>query len=55
MKRSIRAALAMMTGMVAILGVGDAFAQPANTVDSHLAAAKAAAQFDFTGTATGGT
>src|SRR3977135_3244322 len=50
MKHNIRAALAMVAGMVAILGVADAVAQPANTVDSHLAAAKAAAQFDFTGT-----
>ena len=46
MKHSIRAALAM----VAALGVSDVFAQPADTADAHLAAAKAAAQFDFTGT-----
>jgi len=50
MTRKIRAALAMVAGMTAILGVADAFAQPADTVDAHLAAAKAAAQFDFTGT-----
>ena len=32
------------------LGAADALAQPANTVDAHLAAAKAAAGFDFAGT-----
>jgi len=46
MKRHIRTALVILAG----LGVADAFAQPADTVDAHLAAAKAAAQFDFTGT-----
>src|SRR2546425_5810250 len=43
---SIRAALAI----VAALGVADASAQPANTIDAHLAAAKAAVGFDFSGT-----
>jgi metallo-beta-lactamase class B len=46
MKRQIRTALVILAG----LGIADAFAQPANTIDSHLAAAKAAAGFDFTGT-----
>src|SRR5262249_57489585 len=47
MKRQICAALAI----VAALGVVRAVAQPAaNTVDAHLAAAKAAAGVDFTGT-----
>jgi metallo-beta-lactamase class B len=46
MKRHIRTALVILAGW----GVANAFAQPADTVDAHLAAAKAAAQFDFTGT-----
>src|SRR5215475_2436541 len=47
MKRQICAALAI----VAALGAVRAVAQPAaNPVDAHLAAAKAAAGFDFTGT-----
>jgi metallo-beta-lactamase class B len=46
MKRYIRTALVILAGW----GVADALAQPADTVDAHLAAAKAAAQFDFTGT-----
>jgi metallo-beta-lactamase class B len=46
MTRSIGAALAV----AAILSTTDASAQPANTIDSHLAAAKAAAGFDFAGT-----
>src|SRR5256714_6792109 len=46
MTRSIGAALAV----AAILNIADASAQPANTVDAHLAAAKAAAGFDFAGT-----
>jgi metallo-beta-lactamase class B len=44
---SIRAALAI----VAFVGLGGAAAQPAaNSIDAHLAAAKTAAGFDFTGT-----
>src|SRR5712675_46945 len=46
MKHLIGAALAVAAG----LGVAGAFAQQANTIDAHLAAAKAAAGFDFTGT-----
>src|SRR5580765_2611206 len=47
MKIHIGAALAM----VAALGVAGADAQPAaKNIDAHLAAAKAAAEFDFTGT-----
>jgi len=47
MERQIGAALAI----VAALGAASAVAQPAaNTVDAHLAAAKAAAGSDFTGT-----
>jgi metallo-beta-lactamase class B len=46
MKCHIPAALTI----VAALGLADASAQPATTVDAHLAAAKAAAGFDFTGT-----
>src|ERR1700692_3453297 len=47
MKIHIRAVLAIM----AALGAASAGAQPAaNSVDAHLAAAKAAAEFDFTGT-----
>ena len=46
MTRSIGAALAV----AATLSIADASAQPANTIDSHLAAAKAAAGFDFAGT-----
>jgi metallo-beta-lactamase class B len=42
----IGSALAIAAG----LGVVAAFAQPANTIEAHLAAAKAAAGFDFTGT-----
>jgi metallo-beta-lactamase class B len=43
----IRAALAI----AALVGLGGAAAQPgANTIDAHLAAAKTAAGFDFTGT-----
>jgi metallo-beta-lactamase class B len=39
------------TAVIAALGMTTAWAQqPANTVDAHLAAAKAAAGFDFTGT-----
>ncbi len=39
------------TALAAGLGVGGAFAQQgANTIEAHLAAAKAAAGFDFTGT-----
>ena len=46
MKFDIRAAV-----IVAGLGVAGASAQPAaNGIDAHLAAAKAAAGFDFTGT-----
>ena len=46
MKCHIPAALAI----AAALGAAGASAQPATTVDAHLAAAKAAAGFDFTGT-----
>jgi metallo-beta-lactamase class B len=46
MKHLIGSALAVAAG----LGVAGAFAQQANTIDAHLAAAKAAAGFDFTGT-----
>jgi metallo-beta-lactamase class B len=46
MKSSLRAALAIAAG----LGIANAVAQPADTIDSHLAAAKAAAGFDFAGT-----
>src|SRR5712671_2976166 len=46
MKHLIGSALAV----AAALGVAGAFAQQANTIDTHLAAAKAAAGFDFTGT-----
>src|SRR5947207_5736721 len=46
MKNHLAATLAIMAG----LGAAGALAQPANTVDAHLAAAKAAAGFDFTGT-----
>jgi metallo-beta-lactamase class B len=49
MKHQIAAALVVAAG----LGVAGAFAQQgqgANTIDAHLAAAKAAAAFDFTGT-----
>src|SRR5262249_23263216 len=45
MKITIGASLAM----IAALGIAHA-AQPANSVESHLAAAKAAAGFDFSGT-----
>ncbi len=47
MNHHTRAALAI----AALVGLGGAAAQPAaNSIDSHLAAAKAAAGFDFTGT-----
>ena len=46
MKSHLAATLAIMAG----LGAAGALAQPANTVDAHLAAAKAAAGFDFAGT-----
>jgi len=46
MKIRIGAALAM----VMALGAANADAQPAKNIDAHLAAAKAAAEFDFTGT-----
>src|SRR6516165_427762 len=47
MKHHIRVALAI----IAALGAARAIAQPnLNSIDSHLAAAKAAAGFDFTGT-----
>jgi metallo-beta-lactamase class B len=47
MKRLIGAALALAAG----LGIAGAFAQQgANTIEAHLANAKAAAGFDFTGT-----
>ncbi len=46
MKHVIGAALAVAAG----LGAAGAFAQQASTIDAHLAAAKAAAGFDFTGT-----
>ena len=46
MRNLIGSALAVAAG----LGVAGAFAQQANTIDAHLAAAKAAAGFDFTGT-----
>src|SRR5215471_2876381 len=46
MKLPIRAALALL----ATLGVAHAAPAPANSVEGHLAAAKAAAGFDFTGT-----
>jgi metallo-beta-lactamase class B len=46
MTGSIRATLAV----ISILGVAQAAAQPADTVEGQLAAAKAAAGFDFTGT-----
>ncbi len=46
MKHLIGSVLAVAAG----LGVAAAFAQQANTIDAHLAAAKAAAGFDFTGT-----
>jgi metallo-beta-lactamase class B len=46
MKHLIGGALAV----AAALGVAGAFAQQANTIDAHLAAAKTAAGFDFTGT-----
>jgi metallo-beta-lactamase class B len=45
----IRAMLAVLAGLAA-LGLAPAAAQQADTVDAHLAAAKAAAGFDFTGT-----
>jgi metallo-beta-lactamase class B len=48
-KHHARAALAI----AALIGLGGAAAQPAaNSIDAHLAAAKAAAAFDFTGTLT---
>jgi metallo-beta-lactamase class B len=46
MKHLIGAALAVAAG----LGVAAAVAQQANTIDAHLAAAKAAAGFDYAGT-----
>ncbi|MEA2988655.1 MAG: metallo-beta-lactamase class [Alphaproteobacteria bacterium] len=46
MKPRLSLALAVLAG----LGAAGASAQPSNPVDAHLAAAKAAAQFDFTGT-----
>jgi metallo-beta-lactamase class B len=46
MTLSIRATLAMVAG----LGFAQAVAQPADSIDAHLAAAKAAAAFDFPGT-----
>ena len=46
MKSGIRAALAIAAG----LGVAGVLAQSSNTIDGHLAAAKAAAGFDFPGT-----
>src|SRR6195256_4215546 len=47
MKHHMCAAIAVMAG----LGAAGAFAQePANTIDSHLRAAKTAAEFDYTGT-----
>src|SRR5262250_2265421 len=46
MKHLIGSAFAVAAG----LGIAGAFAQQANTIDAHLAAAKAAAGFDFTGT-----
>lgn len=46
MTRSIRITLAVVAG----LGVAPAAAQPADTVEARLAAAKVAAGFDFTGT-----
>src|SRR6266404_244164 len=46
MKHVIGAALAVAAG----LGAAGAFAQQASTIDAHLAAAEAAAGFDFTGT-----
>jgi metallo-beta-lactamase class B len=46
MNHRIVPALAVIIG----LGSAQAIAQPADTVDAHLKAAKAAAQFDFTGT-----
>ena len=47
MKHHVRAALAI----AAFVGLGGAAAQPAaNSIDAHLAAAKTAAGFDFTGT-----
>lgn len=46
MTRNIRATLAVITG----LGLAQATAQPADTIDGHTAAAKEAAGFDFTGT-----
>jgi metallo-beta-lactamase class B len=46
MKRHVHAALAALFG----LGTMHAFAQTPDTVDGHLAAAKRAAGFDFTGT-----
>jgi len=39
--------------MAAGLGAAVAFAQGANPLEAHLAAAKAAARFDFTGTSPG--
>ncbi len=46
MTMSIRATLAVLAGLT----LAPAAAAPADTVDAHLAAAKAAAAFDFTGT-----
>src|SRR6266852_4521875 len=47
MRMHIGAAIALTAG----LGLAGAFAAPAgNNIESHLAAAKAAAEFDFTGT-----
>jgi metallo-beta-lactamase class B len=46
MNRLITTVFAMAAG----LGAAGAFAQDANTIEAHLAAAKAAAGFDFTGT-----
>src|SRR5499427_6973212 len=47
MKHQIGGALAIMAGFAV---AGASAQQGANTIDAHLAAAKAAAGFDFTGT-----
>src|ERR1700759_3814292 len=46
MTTTVHATLALLFG----LGIAQAAAEPAASVETHLAAAKAAAGFDFTGT-----
>jgi len=48
--KSRKSVAVLAVAIAAALGVADAFAQPASAIDGHLAAAKAAAGFDFPGT-----